>query len=155
MGDYWTTDTESIVLNSGIKVPYAWQAGETASRFLVQLRDEKKIWGKRCPKCQKVLVPARKSCGFCFVETSDWVAVANQGVVQTYTVVARDTPVQPVKAPFAYAVILLDGADTGFVHILQLEDPQKIKTGMRVQAVWAENRKGSILDISHFIPVEG
>jgi uncharacterized OB-fold protein len=153
MGNYWT-DAENIVLNSRIKVPYAWQAGETASHFLIQLRDEKKIWGKKCPKCQKVHVPAKKSCGYCFVETTDWVPVSDQGTVITYTIVSRDTPVQPVKAPFAYAVILLDGADTGLVHIMPLDDPEKIKTGMRVQAVWADDRKGSLLDIRHFVPIE-
>ena len=154
MGNYWT-DTESIVLNSRIKVPYEWQAGETASHFLVQLRDEKKIWGKKCPSCQKVIVPARKTCGFCFVETDEWVEIPDQGVVTTFTVVNRDTLVQPVKAPFAYAMIQLDGADTGMVHILAIDDPGKIKIGMRVQAVWADDRKGSLLDIRHFIPVEG
>ena len=152
MGDFWS-DAEAIVQKSGIKVPYSWQAGETASHFLTQLRDEGKIWGKRCPRCEKVLVPPRKSCPFCFVDTDRWVEVSDEGVVETFTVVQRDTPIQPRKAPFAYAMIRLDGADTGLVHILGEVEPEAIREGMRVKAVLAEDRKGSLLDIAYFKPI--
>ena len=54
MGDYWR-DAETMIQTGRIKVPYTWQAGETASYYFSQLRDEKKIWGKRCSKCRKVL----------------------------------------------------------------------------------------------------
>lgn len=68
MSDFWR-DVEPVVLKGRIKVPYSWQAGETASFFLSELRDSMKSWGKRCPQCEKVLVPPRKSCPFCFVDT--------------------------------------------------------------------------------------
>ncbi|MCP4755905.1 MAG: Zn-ribbon domain-containing OB-fold protein [Proteobacteria bacterium] len=153
MEDFWT-GPEEVVLNSAIKVPYAWQAGETASRFLSQLRDEKKIWGRSCPKCKKVLVPARKSCPFCFVETDEWVELSDTGEVETFTIVERDTVIQPSKAPFAYAMIRLGGADTGLAHILSEVELETVREGMKVQAVWADERNGSLLDIKYFRPVE-
>ena len=153
MSDYWDK-VEPIMMQSRIKIPYSWQAGETASFFLTQLRDEGKIWGRRCPECSKVLVPPRKSCPFCFVETSEWVQVSGEGEVETFTVVRRETPIQPRKAPLAYAVIRLDGADTGLVHVLGGVKPEDIKEGMRVKASWAKERKGAMLDIEYFQPVK-
>ena len=140
MSDFWDTAEESVY-NSRIKIPYSWQAGETASYFFTQLRDEKKLWGKKCPRCQKVLMPPRKNCPFCFEITGDWVEVKDEGTVETYTVVRRDTNIQPLQAPFAYAVIKLDGADTGLTHLLSEVDPQTVKEGMRVKAVFADERQ--------------
>jgi uncharacterized OB-fold protein len=152
MEDFWS-NAQPIVYEGRIKVPYSWQAGETASYFLTQLRDQGKIWGKHCPRCTKVLLPPRKSCPFCFVDTDKWVEVSDEGVVETFTLVREGTPLHPLKAPFAYAVILLDGASTGFVHVLSEVEPDEIKEGMRIKAVFAENRKGSLLDIAYFKPV--
>ncbi len=152
MSDYWT-DVEAIVYEGRIKVPYSWQAGETASYFLTQLRDEKKIWGKRCPRCEKVFLPPKKNCPFCFVDTDQWVEVSGEGEIETFTVVRRDTPIQPMKSPFVYAVIRLDGATSGLIHMLGEVEPDQVKEGMRVKAVFSEERKGSLLDIAYFKPI--
>jgi len=152
MGDYWR-DAENMVQAGRIKVPYTWQAGETASYYFTRLRDEKKILGKHCPKCDKVLVPPRKNCPFCTVPTDQWVELSGQGAVDTFTIVRRDEPIQPMKPPFAYALIKLDGADTGFLHLLGEVDPESIKEGMRVEAVFAEERIGSPRDIAYFKPI--
>ena len=152
MDDFWK-DVELVVYEGRIKVPYSWQAGETASHFLIQLRDHGKIWGKRCPRCEKVLLPPKKSCPFCFVDTDQWIEVSDEGMVETFTVVRRDTAIQPQKAPFAYAVIRLDGADTGLVHVLGEVEPDRVREGMRVKAVFSESRTGSLLDIAYFKPI--
>lgn len=152
MNDFWK-DVEPIVYEGRIKVPYSWQAGETASYFLTQLRDKEKIWGKKCPRCEKVLIPPRKNCPFCFVETNQWVEVSNEGVVQTYTIVMRDTPIQRANAPFAYGLIRLDGADTELVHMLGEVEHCDIREGMRVKAVFSKERIGSLLDILYFKPI--
>ena len=152
MHEYWK-NVEPIVYEGRIKVPYAWNAGETISYYLTRLRDEKKIVGKKCPKCSKVLVPPRKSCPFCFVDTAEWVPLSGKGTVETFTIVRRDTTIQPMKAPFAYAVINLDGADTGFLHLIGDVDVKDIKIGMKVQAVFAEERKGHVMDIRYFKPI--
>ena len=152
MHEFWK-NVEPVVLEGRIKVPYAWNAGETASHYLTCLRDKKKIFGKKCPKCSKVLVPPRKSCPFCFVDTAEWVPLSGKGEVDTFTIVRRDTNLQPRKAPFAYAVIKLEGADTGFVHILGDVDVEEIKTGMKVEAVFAEERSGLVTDIKYFRPI--
>jgi hypothetical protein len=151
MSSVWEK-VEPRVYESRIKVPYNWQAGETASRFLLTLKNERKFVGKKCPKCAKVLVPPRKSCPTCFVETGDWEDVSDQGVVETFTIVRRDTGILPMKPPFAYAVIRLDGADTGLVHLLGEVQPEAVRAGMRVKAVFAEERTGKMLDVKYFKP---
>ncbi len=144
---------EELVHQGRIKVPYTWSVGETGSRFFTELRDRKKIWGTRCPACKRVLVPARKICGVCYQQTDEWVEVGSKGTLQTYTLVRYATEVQPLKPPFGYGVVLLDGADTGITHLLYSPDPSPWRIGMRVEAVFKDKREGSILDIAYFQPV--
>jgi uncharacterized OB-fold protein len=132
-----------------------YYAGGIGSAFFVALRDGKKILGTRCSKCGRVYAPPRQTCGPCFFNMSeaDMVEIGPEGTVETFTVVNYDEPVMPRKAPFIYAVIRLDGADTGLAHIIDEADPASVTIGMRVKPVFEENRKGNILDIRHFRPV--
>ena len=47
----------------------------------------------------------------------------------------------------------MDGADTGLVHLIGGVEPDKVKIGMRVQAVLEKERDGHITDIKHFKPI--
>ena len=77
----------------------------------------------------------------------------NSAVV-TYTVNYYPLPIHPAKEPLVYGIIQLDGADTGLTHIIGEVDPSKVHIGMRVEAVFKEQREGNILDIMYFRPVE-
>ncbi|NQU07233.1 MAG: Zn-ribbon domain-containing OB-fold protein [Candidatus Abyssubacteria bacterium] len=145
---------EAIVHKGRIKVPYTWYVGEYASRFYVELRDNKKIWGTKCSTCETVLVPPRNHCAKCFVPVTEWVEVKDTGVLQTWTVVHYETPaIQPLKPPYAYGIIKLDGADSGFVHMIADTDLGKLKAGMKVKAVFKDERRGDLLDIKYFKPL--
>ncbi len=61
---------EPMVYQSKINVPYSWWAGDTASKFYITLRDEKKIMGTKCAACNKVFLPPRKICPSCFTENT-------------------------------------------------------------------------------------
>lgn len=145
----WLKEVEPLTLKGQIAVPYTWWVGDVGSRFLASLRDDQKILGSRCKACGTVFVPSRKNCGRCFVDIEEWVDVASEGVIQAYTIVHYGYPVQPVKPPFAYALIKLDGADVGFLHLIK-KDLDKIRNGLRVKAVFKKERTGSILDIDSF-----
>jgi uncharacterized OB-fold protein len=85
---------------------------------------------------------------------NDWIKLPGTGTVETYTVVHYSEPgLHPKKPPFVYGVIKMDGADTGLVHLIDGVDPDKVKVGMRVQAVMAKERDGHITDIKHFKPI--
>ncbi|MBW1677272.1 MAG: Zn-ribbon domain-containing OB-fold protein [Deltaproteobacteria bacterium] len=148
------SEVEPLVINSQINVPYDWWAGETASRFFIDIRDDQKILGTRCEKCHKVFVPPRKTCPRCFCEQTSWVELPPEGELVTYTIAWRQLPALPKKAPVIFGLIKLDGADTALLHYLDEIDPDRIKIGMRLTASFANNRKGNILDIKYFRPVE-
>jgi uncharacterized OB-fold protein len=96
-----------------------------------------------------VYVPPRKNCGKCFKDIEEWVELGDEGVVTAHTIVRFQYPLQPAKVPFAYAVIKLDGADVGLVHIIR-GDLDKLRNGVRVKALFKEDRTGHILDIDSF-----
>jgi uncharacterized protein len=145
----WLDDVEALTLKGQIAVPYTWWVGETGSRFLIGLRDDEKILGNRCSKCNTVYVPPRKNCGRCFEDITDWVELSTEGVVKAHTVVRYASPVQPAEPPFAYALIRLDGADVDLLHIVR-NDLDRLKNGVRVKARFKEERTGHILDIEDF-----
>ena len=129
-------------------------AGSICSRFLKELRDEKRIMGIKCPQCNRVLVPARPICPRCFRKTEEWVEVSDAGTLTTYTTVHRPLPCQQMEPPIIYGIILLDGANTGLLHLLGEVHPKNINVGMRFQAVFKEERKGDIRDIKYFRPLQ-
>ncbi|MGD2272448.1 MAG: Zn-ribbon domain-containing OB-fold protein [Desulfobacterales bacterium] len=139
-----------MVLEGKVDLPFSYSAGKTASRFLIELRDRQRIMGKRCPGCNKVIVPAQLFCSQCFTDTDEWVEVRSEGNLITFTVVHRKESHYPKDAPLAYGIIQLDGADTAFVHLLAETDVTQLQAGMRVRAVFSEKRTGYILDIKHF-----
>lgn len=63
-----------------------------------------------------------------------------------------------VQDPITPAVIEIEGASRGMgiMHLLGEGDPDKVKIGKKVEAVWkpSEGGAGSILDIAHFGPAE-
>jgi len=149
----WLEGLEPVVVRQDLKVPYRYSMGAITSRFFIEIRDNRKIMGIRCPQCDLVFVPPRSTCGRCFSQLQEWVEVGNRGTLETYTQVRYPTPVQPAAAPFYYGVIKLDGADTGLAHLVGSLKGQEPCIGMRLQAVFREDRKGNMLDISYFEPV--
>ncbi len=143
------------VYHGQIYIPNTYSAGAVGSRFLIELRDNKRIMGTRCPTCNRVYVPARSVCKDCFGELSEWVEVSQKGTLLTYAVAYQPNPVQPLEPPIAYGIVQLDGADTGLVHMLGEVDPEQLKVGMKVQAVFKveKERVASILDIKYFKPL--
>lgn len=151
----WLESVEPLTLKGQIAVPYTWWVGETGSRFLNAVRHEEKIYGTRCDTCDAVFVPPRKNCGRCFADLDQWVELRTEGVVTAFTIVRFNHPIHPVKAPFAHALIQLEGASVGLTHLI-LNDLDKLADGVRVRAKFKEasQRKGHILDIECFEIVE-
>lgn len=157
MTDEWRRQTAPIVYAGGIHMPYSWTVGRVGSRFFVELRDNGRLMASRCRTCNVVWIPPRLRCPECFqtIEDHDWLEVGPQGTLRHFTVVRYEHPAQPVKPPFAYGLIDLDKADRAIVHFVVGKDPKNLKQGMRVKPVFKPDRKGNILDILYFTPVEG
>ena len=154
--DDWRKSQEILVMDGRIKVPYSWSAGEVGTTYLEALRDEKKFLGTRCPECGIVYHIPRMHCPDCFAACAEWVELASEGELITYTVARKHNPqLAPLEGLFGYAVIRLDGADTGFVHLVSDFSENELESGMRVEAVFADERNGSMLDVRYFRPVKG
>lgn len=152
----WREAQELLVMEGRIKVPYNWSAGEVGTRYLTALREEGRFMGTRCPSCGLVYHVPRMYCPDCFEACGEWVGLSSRGTLLTYTVVRRHHPQLCVlPLPFAYGVIKLDGADTGFVHLLHDFTEGGLESGMRVEAVFAEEREGLVTDVRYFRPVKG
>lgn len=152
-------EKELITISSGDTwSPYDWWLGKCWSKFFRELRDNKKIFGIRCPECDTTYVPPRSVCPKCFVKMDDWEEVGKEGEIRAYTVV-RFPYIDPntgeeIEIPRPDIMIKLDGADTRLLHKLNIADEEKIEIGMRAKAVFAEERNGSIHDIKHFKLIE-
>ncbi len=147
-------DADVYIYEGQVYIPNTYTAGAVGTRVLEALRDKKQIMGIRCAACNRVYVPARSTCNECFGKMDDFVEVSSLGTLQTYTVMHEPNIVQPVAPPILYGIIQLDGADNGFVHMLGEVDAEDLRVGMRVQAVFRKERKGSLLDIRYFRPLK-
>ena len=141
------------------EIEYRYAAGPYATKFFKGLM-EKKIYGVRCPSCRRVLMPPRRFCERCMVETNEWVEVSSEGVLENFIITYRKFYGLP-DPPYVTGLIKLDDSDEAILHFvggIDISTPSKalkiLKPGIRVRAVWAEKRKGSITDIKYFKPIE-
>jgi uncharacterized protein len=139
---------------------YTYFAGETASRFFAELRDNKRILGRRCPSCQRLVIPARSYCDACYVEMGDWEPVGETGTIEAFTILTRAFPGLP-EPPLVIAFVTLDGADSAvlnFVEGVNLDDQDAAGAYLfdndRVRVVFSEKREGRITDF-HFESILG
>jgi uncharacterized OB-fold protein len=126
------------------------------TRYLESLREAGKFLGTRCSQCYKVYHIPRRNCPECFEECSEWVELGSSGDLESYTIVRKHHPqLSPLPLPYGYGIIKLEGADTGFLHLLGEFDEKDLKVGARVEAVFSDVREGNILDVKFFRPVKG
>ncbi len=150
---------EYKTLKTEVRLPYELSYGATWTRFFEGLRN-KKIYGSKCKKCGRVLVPARTFCPRCFVDTDEWIEVSQGGTVSSYVYVNMAYFGQPVQPPFIASLIKLEGTDVNFLHLIAGFDLQNfdhvektMRKNMKVSAVWNNDRTGNIFDIKYFEPV--
>ena len=145
---------EELVYHGRIKVPYTWSVGEYGSRFFHELMEKRKIWATKCLACGKVFLPPRKTCPDCFIRIREWIEVGPKGNVVTFTIVRYSAQQHPVPTPFAIGIIKLEGADTAMVHLIGGVEIDEICSGMRVEPVFSEEKRGNLLDIAYFKPTK-
>jgi uncharacterized OB-fold protein len=148
-------DTEALSITRTADMSYKYHAGSCYSRFLQELRDNKRIVGVKCPKCGKVYVPPRIVCRDCFVTMEEIVPVGDEGTLLAFTITnfayTDSKTGMPKQIPYTAAYIKLDGVDSNIVHCLDETDEGNIEAGMRVKAVFSDERTGDYFhDIDHF-----
>jgi uncharacterized OB-fold protein len=128
---------------------YTRSLGPTLSRFVTGLA-QRRILGARGAD-GRVHVPPPEYDPGTGEPLTELVEVAHTGTVTTWCRQPKPLAGQPLQHAFAWAFVLLDGADTPMLHAVDAAD---VHTGMRVRARWADTAGGGIRDIACFAPID-
>lgn len=148
-----TEPPASLTAPHRLAYTYKRSLGPVLGAFFNGLR-ERRILGVRRAE-GGVLVPPKEYDPESGESIDEMVEVSDEGTVVSWAWVNAPRAHQPLDRPFAYALILLDGAETPLLHIIDAPNESDIKTGMRVRARWADETSGSILDIACFEADDG
>jgi uncharacterized OB-fold protein len=146
MSAAWPPLTAAYVL----EYTYRRSVGPVLGQFLAGLRDGR-ILGARAPS-GRVLVPPTEYDPDTSEAVGELVEVGQVGVVTTWCWIYNPRPEHPLRHPFAWALVRLEGADTAMLHAVDAGAADRMRTGMRVHARWRAERTGEIADLACFDP---
>ena len=88
----------------------------------------------------------------CGVATDEELTLTGKGTVTTFCVTRVPSP--GLVPPYVSAWIRLDGADITSMFLIQECEPEEVRLGMRVEAVWVEEseRQPNLGNIKYFRP---
>ncbi len=130
-----------------LEFTYTRTYGDVMSKFFTELKDQK-VLGIKGSQGQ-VICPPLEYDPQTSEELSEFVEVADTGVVTTYSWVSTPLHKHPLQKPFAWVLVKLDGADTAMLHALDCERGD-VESGAKVKIRWAADRVGTIRDIECF-----
>lgn len=141
-------------LLGNLPVTNRYTYGLAGERFFRAIKEEGKLYGTYCPRCEHTYVPAMIFCERCLGELRDWVDVGTTGEIYTFTLLSINYDGSPRDEP--EIVVFVKLGDGGLIHRLEGIPPKDVQIGMRVQAVFKPktDRVGSIQDILYFQPVK-
>jgi uncharacterized OB-fold protein len=122
-----------------LKMPYTLTPGQATGIFLAELAGKRLIGSRHG---DEIIVPAQDFSGTTGEPASGFVEVAPVGTVEAFTTTSEG----------AVAIIRIDGSCVPFVHrLVELDSAPEI--GARVEAVWADEPAGGVLDLAGFRPL--
>lgn len=92
---------------------------------------------KKCNGCGEVHWYPRNLCPFCFSADTVWQESPGEGVIYTYSLMHRNTPV-----PYAIAYVNLDEGPAVLTNIIDFT-PETLKIGQRVKIKWTSTGEGN------------
>ncbi len=143
-------ETDVLTAPLVIEYPFHRTTGPIIGAFLTGLR-EGRLMGIRAAD-GRVLIPPTEYDPVTGEEISELVRVGPGGTVTTWAWVSEPAAKHPLDRPFAWALVKLDGADTPMLHAVDAGAIDAMSTGMRVTAVFRDEREGHILDLACFVP---
>jgi uncharacterized protein len=147
-------DREPVTIQiapSSIGIQHTASLPETA--YLKALK-EGKLLGGRTGKDGKLYFPAREADPATGRVLDEFVELPDKGTVTTFAIINIPFPGQRIKPPYVAAYVLLDGADIPFLHLVSDIEADKVRMGMRVEAVWRPREEWDfgIDNIEYFRP---
>jgi uncharacterized OB-fold protein len=149
-------DDEVLRAPHVLEYTYQRSVGPVIGAFLTALRDGR-ILGATSHAADgspTVVVPPTEYDPITGADVGELVEVGQSGVVTTWSWAPAPKQDQPFDHPFAWALVLLDGADTALLHVVDAGSPDVMSSGMRVTARWRPvgERQGRVQDIECFVP---
>ena len=129
------------------------------SKYFLGLKEEKKIYGMKCPKCGLVRVPPFELyCPDCEFAELQVVEMVQEGVMNsTPPITYFGHSLMQHQVPFGRGRVMLDGADTALpIHVYTSKGvltPRVFKRGTRVKVIFRKDRIGNPRDI-FAVPIE-
>ena len=129
------------------------------SKYFLGLRDERKIWGIKCPKCSFIRVPPfEQMCPDCDFAEMDWVEMPDVGKMNsTPPITYFAHSLFQSWVPFGRGRVIVEGAETALpIHVYTTKGvltPFIFKRGTPVKIVFRDKRIGKPTDI-FAVPLE-
>jgi uncharacterized OB-fold protein len=138
-----------------LKLEYEHAYGPYYGRLFDEIKTNRRVMGVRSSDGDMALLPPRERDDITHRRTGTWKACADTGTIRGCSIINLEFLGQTRKPPYVYAEIVLDGASTRLIHMIDIDDVEsakkRIKPGTRVRAVWREGeREGSLRDIERF-----
>jgi len=146
------TDSSALHATMQVEFDYTRSLGPVLSDFMTGLAG-RRVLGARLED-GRVVVPPPEYDPLTLAPLRDLVPVADAGEVVSWSWTGEPLADQPLDHPFAWALVRIDGADTAFLHAVDVPGPDQMRTGMRVRARWRDRPQGRITDIVCFEPAE-
>ena len=137
-----------------ICLQYEHSYGPYYGRLFDEIRTNRVIMGVRTSEGDAALLPPREIDDISHKRTGTWKACADTGTIRGCSIINLEFVGQTRPPPYVYAEIVLDGASTRLIHMIEIESieqaKERIKPGTRVRAIWGQERTGSLADIERF-----
>lgn len=135
-----TADLDSVEAVQSVRTPirlnYTYTPGRALSEYLHAMK-EKRIIGDRCGDTGQVFVPPRGVSPVAGKATTETVDLPDVGYVESFNITRVPIATRPdLQPPYCSAWIVLDGASVGFMGLVINCEPESVRLGMRVRAVW-------------------
>lgn len=138
-----------------LDLKYEHAYGPYYGRLFDEIRTNGRIMGVRVSDGDNALLPPREIDDITHRRTGTWKTCLDTGTIRACSIINLEFAGQTRPPPYVYAEIVLDGASTRLIHMIDIDDIEsakvRIKPGTRVRAVWREGeRNGSLRDIERF-----
>jgi uncharacterized OB-fold protein len=125
-----------------------------------EIREFGRIMGVRTSNGDDALLPPRERDDITHKRTGTWKACEDTGTIRGCSIINLEFIGQTRPPPYVYAEIVLDGASTRLIHMIDAESIQwakdNVRPGSRVRAIWTKGeRTGSLRDIERFELIDG
>jgi uncharacterized protein len=131
-----------------------WVSMGELSRFYLELKENARLMGTRCPECGSVYCWPRSWCQECYTDC-EWVEMSGKGSLTVFSRVEVSLSELRTDVPFFQGGVHLDEARYPVVVVLRPEKYEDLRVGMRMRAEFIPpgERTGRPRDI-YFVPDE-